>query len=169
MRVYKKARGKEGIVMTKKKKGKEKPVICPYCGRTARLRPAAYVYGADNLDPDGFLYVCSGYPAHCDAYVGAHRKNLRPKGTLACAPLRNKRIQAHKALDAIWKRGYMTRHGTYIWLQNRLNLSERKMHIGMFSDYLCDETIRECTEFLQMREAMEKGGRDVDTGMRITA
>jgi len=143
--------------MSKKKKCREKPVICPYCGRTAQLRPTAYVYGADNLDPEGFLYVCSGYPAYCDAYVGAHKKSMRPKGTLARGPLRNKRIKAHKALDAIWKEGYMTRHGAYIWLQNRLNLRERDMHIGMFSDYLCDETIRECTAFLQMQQEGRKG------------
>lgn len=154
--------------MAKKKKERQKPVICPYCGRTAVLRPAAYVYGADNLDPEGYLYVCGGYPA-CDAYVGAHKKSMRPKGTLADGDLRNKRIKAHHALDALWKQGYMTRHGAYIWLQYRLNLRERDMHIGMFSDYLCGETIRECTEFLEKQQEWKKGGRNIETGQRITA
>ncbi|WP_373213604.1 zinc-finger-containing protein [Ruminococcus sp. 5_1_39BFAA] len=155
--------------MSKKKKSHLKPIVCPYCGRTANLRPTAYVYGDDNLDPEGYLYVCSGYPGHCDAYVGAHRKSMRPKGTLADAALRNKRIKAHRALDAIWKQGYMTRHGAYIWLQNRLNVRERDMHIGMFSDYLCGETIRECTEFMEMHQELEKGGKGIGTRTQITA
>ena len=56
----------------------------------------------------------------------------------------------------------MTKHGAYIWLQNRLCLREKDMHIGMFSEYRCEETIRECnilmeqydkdeTEFLPVR------------------
>ena len=81
------------------------------------------------------------------------KESLRPKGTLANGALRHKRILAHRALDAIWKEGYMTRHSAYIWLQNRLNLREKDMHIGMFSDYLCDESIRECTEYLLARRS----------------
>ena len=53
-------------------------------------------------------------------------------GTMADSNLRNKRIEAHRALDAIWKNGYMTKHSTYIWLQNRLNLREKDTHIGKF-------------------------------------
>ncbi len=138
--------------MSRKKKNRQETIYCPYCRRKAVLRPTAYVYGNDNLNPEGFLYVCSGYP-QCDAYVGAHKESLRPKGTLANGALRHKRILAHRALDAIWKEGYMTRHSAYIWLQNRLNLREKDMHIGMFSDYLCDETIRECTEYLLARRS----------------
>ena len=155
--------------MTKKKNSHAKPIRCPYCGRYAKLVPSVVVYGEDNLDPEGYLYVCSGYPTFCDAYVGAHKESLRPKGTLADGALRNKRIQAHKALDAIWKQGYMTRHGTYIWLQNKLNLREKDMHIGMFSEYLCSETIRECTEYLQMQKKLQKGGKEVDAKRKVTA
>ena len=110
--------------MSRKKKNRQETIYCPYCRRKAVLRPTAYVYGNDNLNPEGFLYVCSGYP-QCDAYVGAHKESLRPKGTLANGALRHKRILAHRALDAIWKEGYMTRHSAYIWLQNRLNLRKR--------------------------------------------
>lgn len=49
----------------------------------------------------GYLYVCSGYPDICDVYVGAHEKNMCPKGTLADRALHNMRIMAHRALDAI--------------------------------------------------------------------
>ena len=47
------------------KKKRQKPenirVRCPYCGRMARLHPASYVYGSDNLDSESYLYVCDGY------------------------------------------------------------------------------------------------------------
>ncbi|GFI49206.1 MAG: DUF3268 family zinc-finger domain-containing protein [Lachnospiraceae bacterium] len=143
----------------RKKKLIQTTLHCPYCGRTARLRPASYVYGDDTLDADSFLYVCDGYPDSCDAYVGAHKKSLLPKGTLADSELRHKRILAHRALDALWKQGYMTRHSTYIWLQTRLCLREKDMHIGMFSDYYCDQTIRECEEFVKWHKESRKGGK----------
>ena len=73
-----------------------------------------------------------------------------------CVPWRNKRIEAHRALDAIWKNGYMTKHSTYIWLQNRLNLREKDTHIGKFSYYLCEQTIRECTDYIKSREEKKK-------------
>ena len=59
-----------------------------------------------------------------------HTKKYASHGNLADSDLRNKRIEAHRALDAIWKNGYMTKHSTYIRLQNRLNLREKDTHIG---------------------------------------
>ena len=113
----------------RKKRKQDNRLYCPYCGRQAVLRPAMYVYGERNLDPDNYLYVCGGYPA-CDSYIGAHKKSLRPMGTLADGDLRHKRIEAHRALNEVITAGIMTKHGLYIWLQNRLCLSEKEMHIG---------------------------------------
>lgn len=149
-----------GGTRMKKRKKKAGQIIlrCPYCGRNARIRPASYVYGQDTLDTESFLYVCDGYPA-CDAYVGAHKESRLPKGTLANGRLRHKRILAHRALDAIWKRGYMTRHSAYIWLQTKLFLREQDMHIAKFSDYYCEQTIRECNEFIKWHQENRKGGK----------
>ena len=87
----------------KREKQMRETLYCPYCKRPGVLRPAAYVYGDNNLDPEKYLYVCSGYPS-CDSYIGAHKKSMRPMGTMADSNLRNKRIEAHRALDAIWKK-----------------------------------------------------------------
>ena len=114
-----------------KKKQQNEKLYCPYCGRLAVLRPAEYVYGKRNLNPDNYLYVCSGYPS-CDSYIGVHKKSMRPMGTLANGDLRHKRIEAHRALNKVVQTGIMTKHGVYIWLQNRLCLREKDMHIGMF-------------------------------------
>ena len=60
-----------------KKKQQNEKLYCPYCGGLAVLRPAEYVYGERNLNPDNYLYVCSGYPS-CDSYIGVHKKSMRP-------------------------------------------------------------------------------------------
>ena len=131
-----------------KKKQQNEKLYCPYCGGLAGLRPAEYVYGERNLNPDNYLYVCSGYPS-CDSYIGVHKKSMRPMGTLANGDLRHKRIEAHRALNKVVQAGVMTKHGAYIWLQNRLCLREKDMHIGMFSEYRCEETIRECNILME--------------------
>lgn len=141
---------------TRKKKRGPADIWCPYCGRKAVLRNASYVYGENCIRPDKHLYVCSGYPEHCNAYVGAHEHNLMPLGSLANGELRHLRIEAHYALDAVWKRGYMTRKGAYTWLANKMNLREQDMHIGRFSYYCCQESIRICQELLS--ERCGKGG-----------
>ena len=115
-----------------KKKQQNEKLYCPYCGGLAVLRPAEYVYGERNLNPDNYLYVCSGYPS-CDSYIGVHKKSMRPMGTLANGDLRHKRIEAHRALNFL------------------LLLTDYKkdMHIGMFSEYRCEETIRECNTLME--------------------
>ena len=65
----------------KRKKQMRETLYCPYCKRPGVLRPAAYVYGDNNLDPEKYLYVCSGYPS-CDSYIGAHKKSMRPMGNM---------------------------------------------------------------------------------------
>lgn len=67
-------------------------------------------------------------------------------GTLANGDLRNKRIQAHKAFDWMWKSGLMTKWQAYKWMQGKLDLSDEQAHIAMFSEYMCDRLIAECNK-----------------------
>ena len=126
-----------------KKKQQNEKLYCPYCGGLAVLRPAEYVYGERNLNPDNYLYVCSGYPS-CDSYIGVHKKSMRPMGTLANGDLRHKRILAHRALEHLQQSRHMEKWEVYIWLQAKLGLNDQQAHIGMFSDGMCDEVIRLC-------------------------
>lgn len=145
----------------KKKKLKPAEIWCPYCGRKAVLRSASYIYGENCIQPQKPVYVCSGYPEHCDAYVGAHEHNLKPMGTMANGELRHLRIEAHHALNAITNAGYMTKKGLYIWLANKMNLHEKDMHIAQFSFYRCGESIRICDELLaHLEKQNRKGGND---------
>ena len=139
-----------------KKKRKPVQIRCPDCGRPALFRPASDIYGSYCIDREGFVYVCSGYPDKCDAYVGAHAHNLRPKGMMADGGLRHQRILAHQALDAVWKEGWMTRNETYAWLGNKLGLREKEMHIGCFSYYYCQEVVRICGEYRKERAKQEE-------------
>ena len=128
-----------------KRKKKNPSIKCPYCGRTAVLRKASYVYKENARDE--FLYVCSGYPS-CDSYVGAHKGTLLPKGTLANGDLRHKRIEAHRLFDAIWKNGIFSRDSAYRWMQDKFALSSSQAHIAEFSEYRCDCLMDECRKVL---------------------
>lgn len=123
---------------------KKKTIRCPYCGANATLHPSSYVYG-ESAKHSGYLYVCDRYP-HCDSYVGAHKDSKLPMGTLANGDLRNKRIQAHKSFDWMWKSGLMTKWQAYKWMQGKLALNEEQAHIAKFSEYMCDTLISECNK-----------------------
>ena len=120
-----------------KKKQQNEKLYCPYCGGLAVLRPAEYVYGERNLNPITIcMFAVVTHPVIL--ILESIKKSMRPMGTLANGDLRHKRIEAHRALNKVVQAGIMTKHGAYIWLQNRLCLREKDMHIGMFSEYRCE-------------------------------
>lgn len=124
---------------------KNQRLKCPYCGRLAVLRPAAFVYGDNAIEEH--VYVCANYPA-CDSYVGVHRGTLKPKGTLANGDLRNIRIRAHKLFSQFWANGIMTKKQAYRWIQYKFALTEDQAHIGSFSEYMCRQLMDECQKTL---------------------
>jgi len=129
---------KEGISM------KRINIKCPYCRSQALLRPASVVH--ECAAPGEEVYVCARYPV-CNAYVSAHRDSHLPMGTLADRSLRQKRRQAHIALNQLWEQGLMTRKEAYRWLQVQLGLPESEAHIGHFSEFRCEQVIRLCSRF----------------------
>lgn len=125
---------------------KQKPIKCPYCGCTAILKKGSDIYGEHATIQ--YLYVCSKYPV-CDSYVGVHTGTKKPKGTLANAELRNKRIKTHRVFDSIWKHGIMSRENAYRWIQDIFSFSREQAHIGQFSNYQCDYLIKMCQNVLK--------------------
>ena len=124
---------------------KQKTIKCSYCGAHAVLQKGTYVYG--DKSKEEYLYVCSNYP-QCDSYVGVHAGTKKPKGTLANAELRNKRIKTHKVFDQVWKSKLMTKKEAYRWMTYVMGLPFEMGHIGSFSEYRCDELIRICKDVL---------------------
>ena len=125
---------------------KKQMIRCPYCGSPAILKDASYVYGDNSYG--GKIYVCSHYPA-CDSYVGVHQGTTLPKGSLADRTLRKKRVQAHRIFDQLWRQGIFSRQDAYRWLADKFCLEIRQAHIGNFSDYMCDQLIKEASKVLQ--------------------
>lgn len=129
----------------KKTKKKSKVLKCPYCHSVAVLTPASRIYGEGTKEK--WLYVCSNYPK-CDAYVGVHKGTTIPLGTLANGNLRNKRIQAHRMFDLIWRYRIMDRKNAYRWLSEKFGIPIEYAHIGAFSEYMCDQLIEACKDAL---------------------
>lgn len=127
---------------------KKYQITCPYCGAPAVCRPASTVYGNSVRQKGSYLYLCSHWPA-CDSYVAAHKKDLRPMGNLTNKKLRHKRIQAHEALEDLRRQRHMEKWAVYVWLQGKLGLAPEEVHIGMFSDEMCDRVIALCHQSLQ--------------------
>lgn len=126
---------------------------CPYCGAPAVCRPASMIHGKNTWHKGTHLYVCSRWP-ECDSYVTAHKANLQPMGSLANKNLRNKRIQAHQALEEFRQNRRMETWGIYIWIQTKLQLSPDQAHIGMFTEEMCDLLITICQESMQNDSAL---------------
>jgi hypothetical protein len=107
-------------------------VICPYCGKLAKLKDSTVVYGQSY----GNIYLCTGFP-ECDSYVGVHKGTNKPLGPLANKPLRELRKQCHKAFDLLWKGQKLTRRATYQWLRIAMKMTRSQAHIGQFNEVQC--------------------------------
>ena len=110
------------------------------------IRDASFVYGTHSHG--GQVYVCSHYPS-CNSYVGVHPGTKIPKGTLANRELRQKRIQAHRIFDQIWQQGILSKPEAYRWVADKFCLTDKQAHIGQFSNYMCDQLIRESADVLK--------------------
>lgn len=82
----------------------------------------------------------------CEAYIGIHQgsPNHKPLGTLAKAPLRKLRTQAHTVFDPLWKgkKSKMSRSSAYKMLAKKLNINSSIAHIGMMDEARCREVIK---------------------------
>lgn len=116
---------------------------CPYCGGLALLKDSSVVYGISY----GKIYVCINYPG-CDSYVGVHKKNNKPLGTLAKPYLRELRKECHSKFDTLWKENESynerskARKKAYKWLSGTMGLSKKKAHIAMFNEEQCLELLQ---------------------------
>jgi hypothetical protein len=122
------------------------PPVCPYCQLDAELIDSAAVYRKSY----GKLWICQP----CQAWVGvlATSKSNRPKGTLAKAPLRQLRVQAHAAFDPFWKERWAQVGGSkskarkhyYNELAIELRIDHDICHIGMFDEDRCRAVLKIC-------------------------
>lgn len=103
-------------------------VLCPYCGSQAVLKDAFAIYRRFGF---GQIYQCP--TAACDAYVGVHDGTVKPKGSLANAPLRRLRKAVHAVFDPLWRDNRLVeRSEVYAAAATVLGLKE--FHIGDMRD-----------------------------------
>lgn len=62
-------------------------------------------------------------------------------GTVADSKLREKRREAHQAIDPIWKSGKLSRSEVYKQLSVHLGIDPEKCHIAMFDFETCNLVI----------------------------
>ncbi|MEN6487272.1 MAG: DUF3268 family zinc-finger domain-containing protein [Smithella sp.] len=126
-----------------------KMIICPYCGREAEYRDSKIIYGRSY----GMIYICRP----CDAYVGVHKGTDKPLGRLANKELRYWKTAAHDAFDPLWRSGRMKRNEAYKWLAERMGLSKKETHIGMFDIAECKTVIKICENERTMPPVLKSG------------
>lgn len=122
-------------------------IRCDYCYAIAELVDDSEVYGRLYR---GKVYMCRP----CNAWVGTHPGGTKPLGRLANASLRQAKVQAHAAFDALWKnamqlRGWSKTHArakAYKWLAHSMGIDPRYCHIGMFNESQCALVVQLCRE-----------------------
>ena len=115
---------------------------CPYCNRKPELVSGERIYPKRRDLHELKFYLCTT----CGAYVGCHPGSNRPLGRLADAELRRWKQNAHKVLDPLWTRGRMRRSQAYSYLADRMGISKRDCHIGMFDVEQCQQAVRILSE-----------------------
>ena len=115
-------------------------LTCRYCGS-----PTIITLG-DKIYPHLPQFHCSKYYLcpKCGAYVGSNSATGKPLGEVADKQLRAKRQQTHKIFDELWKSGRTSRSKAYKWLSNKMGLSSKDCHIGLFDEELCQKVINIC-------------------------
>lgn len=67
--------------------------------------------------------------------------------TFSGEALRAERHKAHRAFDALWISGLMSRSEAYQWMAKVMVLKKREAHIGKFNATQCRQLIKECRSF----------------------
>jgi hypothetical protein len=52
----------------------------------------------------------------------------------------------------------MKRWNAYNWLRARFGLARGRTHIAMFSEYMCEQVVRECKAFMENQQNYRKAG-----------
>ena len=133
-----------------------RPVYCDRCQVSMNLKNT----------PHGIAYMCH----LCKARHGAHQRTGEPLGTPAADfDTRQARVDAHAALDALWRDGGMGRSQVYAWLASKMSMSKEACHIGRFNFEQCSKVMEICESFrsdvgrtfdAEIHKRMKRLGRD---------
>ena len=77
--------------------------------------------------------------------------HIRKTCALGNAAVRKKRLEAHRALDAVLQAGIMTRREIYQLIQFKFGFRADQAHIGHFNEYMCGQVIEMANQLLTNR------------------
>ncbi len=125
---------------------KPKIIRCPYCGGTAILRDASFVYGTHSHG--GQVYVCLStiHPAIPMSGTSGNqdtKRNARQPGASSKADSGTSNFRSDLATGA----SFPNRKHIAGW--QKFCLTDKQAHIGQFSNYMCDQLIRESADVLK--------------------
>lgn len=106
-----------------------RPAVCPKHGT-----PLTRCGG-----PHGPYLACSLRPT-CDVVVTHCEHDGRWRATTR--EIREARMAAHRAFDALWQRYGMNRRKAYRWLAGELGLRSSECHFKHFTVAACELTVR---------------------------
>jgi len=111
--------------------------VCPDHHIPTTLVDDSLIYGRSY----GRAWVCPNYLIGCRWYVGAHKHNGAPKGSLANDAIRQARINAHSAFDGWWRREGVKRNRAYRELAERLGIHPHQAHIATMDVDQCARVV----------------------------
>lgn len=125
-------------------------VVCQECSQAASL------VGGDKIYPHRRdLYGKRFWRCECGAYVGCHPGTEVALGT-PCGPLtKAARIDAHAALDPLWRRKmardgvpkHEARGAAYLWLAEQLGIAPEECHVGMMDADMARRVVEVCRPY----------------------
>lgn len=119
-------------------------IKCPYCSEDAILVTGADIYPHRPDLACKSIWKC---PAKCGAHAGCHPSTNTPLGRLANSELRGWKQKAHCAFDPLWKKMHgvpVARKIMYAKLAEKMNITSRECHIGMFDIDMCKKVVELC-------------------------
>lgn len=105
---------------------------CRYCSGEVELVENSDIYGRSYGDWP-YAYLCRP----CNAYVGVHKDTDLPLGTLANEALRSARKMAKSQFFLVNKLMCRDRTFAYQWLADKMGISTKVCHFGMFEIDQC--------------------------------
>ena len=128
-------------------------VICPYCGRRAKL-----IWGntlpLEEAREDSFyrkygvkVWRCP----NCAAMTIAGKYDNKPLGNLANAKLRHSRYELHILFDKLWKSHSISRTQAYSLLAVKMGIRKRDCHFSLFNEKQCALAKEKIIEMLKYR------------------
>lgn len=117
-----------------------RPTHCDSCGSSnISLERNRVLYGRDYGD-----WPLCWFCFDCKALVGCHKGTDVPMGRMADGPTRKARQKAHAHFDPLWKKGRLSRQGTYNWLAEQLGIHIDECHISWFDYDTCMRVVEIC-------------------------